>query len=380
MEVKKILSTKHDSTVKLVEYNGSHYVVKDYEHYTASMMIETNILVSSKHQNIIPIFKILYAEDHVSIMMPYMKYCLFELLDILSMEEKIDYLLQICHGIRYLHYNHIIHMDLKPDNIVIDNEGAYLIDFGSASYLLNDKVLMFRSRCTVTHQAPEAFRNIYEVDLSFDIWSLGIIILEVFSGRPIHTYIEGSNEISNDQMQKFIDSNQFLKCILKYVPKELQPCLSKDPSLRPTIDKVISKLLTIRDMFGLPSTLEYDTYTCLYLSFVPMKNYSQKECRYYKSFLRCLEKKYPGFYKFYSIQIFYAIFDLINRIYSHFGTDVDERFLIEAIKICHECLEGCFLPIYNILPEVADSESIRKQIIMKTDGIIFQFKTSEQIV
>ena len=372
MEFIKNLSIKQNSTVTLVKYNERLYVIKDYEYYTASMMIETNILTSSRHQNIIPIFKILHTGDHLSLMMPFIKYCLFDLLGILSMEEKIDYLLQICYGIRYLHHNHIIHMDLKPDNIMIDDGIAYLIDFGNASYLLKDKLPMFQSKCTVTHQAPEAFANIYEVDLSFDIWSLGIIILEVFSGKPIHTYLEVTNEIT-DQMQKFIASKEFLQYILKYVPKKLRSCLSENPALRPSIDKVIRKLLSIRAMLNLPSTFHYDTYTCLYVSFVPMKNYSKRECRYYKNFLRRLGKKYPGFEYFYSIQICYAILDLINRIYTHFGAGVDEGFLVEAIKMCHECLEGFSFPIDEVLSEVLDSESIRKQIIMKTRGTIVQF-------
>jgi serine/threonine-protein kinase len=92
----------------------------------------------------------------------------------------------ICRGIGSAHQLGIVHRDLKPPNILLnDNNLVKVVDFGLAaasqaeSRLTKTGVLLG----TPTYMAPEQVRN-RAIDVRTDIYSLGIIMYEMFTGRP----------------------------------------------------------------------------------------------------------------------------------------------------------------------------------------------------
>ena len=98
-------------------------------------------------------------------------------------EEVIKYILkQILEGLNFLHSNHIIHRDIKSDNILYNTSGDIkLADFGYAAQLTKQEDLR-KTRCgTVCWMAPELIdKQPYNVKI--DIWSLGIVALELAEG------------------------------------------------------------------------------------------------------------------------------------------------------------------------------------------------------
>ncbi|RXN02729.1 myosin light chain smooth muscle-like protein [Labeo rohita] len=104
--------------------------------------------------------------------------------EIVMILEYVNYMRQILEGIQYIHSKHIIHLDLKPENIVCVNGAGTLIkiiDFGLACKLEPGKRLMVLHG-TPEFAAPEVV-NYEPVDLATDMWSIGVICYILLSGE-----------------------------------------------------------------------------------------------------------------------------------------------------------------------------------------------------
>lgn len=97
---------------------------------------------------------------------------------------------QILLGIKFYHSLGVLHCDLKPENIMLTEDKAYvkIIDFGSGCFINKKAFTYIQSRY---YRAPEVILQI-GYDMKIDMWSLGCIIAEIVMGKPIFT---GRDEI-----------------------------------------------------------------------------------------------------------------------------------------------------------------------------------------
>ena len=104
-----------------------------------------------------------------------------------SWEDIARRMIEIATAIGYVHQQGFYHRDLKPGNILIDNEGhAHVADFGLAVHEDALRVLKGKAAGTPQYMSPEQVRGeTHWIDGRTDIWALGVILYELLSGhRP----------------------------------------------------------------------------------------------------------------------------------------------------------------------------------------------------
>ncbi|XP_062840934.1 myosin light chain kinase, smooth muscle [Trichomycterus rosablanca] len=96
----------------------------------------------------------------------------------------VDYMRQILQGVQYMHQQNIVHLDLKPENIVCENRTGFrikIIDFGLARKL-DPSTSLKVMQGTPEFVAPEVI-NFEPVCLAADMWSIGVICYILLSGE-----------------------------------------------------------------------------------------------------------------------------------------------------------------------------------------------------
>jgi serine/threonine-protein kinase len=148
---------------------------------------ETKIIARLEHAAIVPVYDVGRDRDQLFFVMRYMTGgSLIERIQrrTLSLAEIGHILQRIAAALDYAHSKGVIHRDVKPGNILFDEfENAYISDFGIAKFAQGAARLTHSGIIgTPTHMSPEQARG-EDVDGRSDIYSLGVILFEMLSGK-----------------------------------------------------------------------------------------------------------------------------------------------------------------------------------------------------
>merc|ERR1719263_1951250 len=139
---------------------------------------------------------------------------------------------QIMIGLNHLHGHHLLHRDIKPENILHNSAGEVkLTDFGIAKDLDATLAMAGTFVGTVTYMSPERCLG-EEYSLASDIWSVGMVIYELATGRYPFTNIESFPALFEqlcDKPEPRLDPVLFPPELCAFVGY----CLTRDLAQRP---------------------------------------------------------------------------------------------------------------------------------------------------
>ena len=153
----------------------------------------------------------------------------------------ISWLIQACLALKYIHNLHVIHRDIKPQNIFLTKNGIIKIgDFG-ISKILNQNHRNAKTHIgTPLYMAPEVIES-KKYDYKADIWSLGITFFELMSFKEPY---KGNNEYSLYLNIVRGNKNKSINDIIYDYSEELynivNKMISNNPSQRPDIDEILN--------------------------------------------------------------------------------------------------------------------------------------------
>lgn len=148
---------------------------------------EAKAAAALSHPNIATVFEINEYEDNPFIVMEYIEgKTLNNLLEkeMFKLKDVISISVQVAEGLKAAHSKNIVHRDIKCGNIILSKEGqAKILDFGLAKTNMSTKLTKLGSTLgTVAYMSPEQVIG-GTVDHRTDLWSLGIVIFEMLTGR-----------------------------------------------------------------------------------------------------------------------------------------------------------------------------------------------------
>ncbi len=145
----------------------------------------------------------------------------------LDIKEAVGIAIQIAQGLEAAHNNHIIHRDIKPQNIMISREGKVKVaDFGIAKAVSNNTYSQ-NAVGSVHYLSPEQARGGY-CDEKSDIYSLGVTLYEMLTGK---LPFAGENNVS---------------VAVQHLQSEAQPVRELVPEVQSSLDRIVQKCMQKR--------------------------------------------------------------------------------------------------------------------------------------
>ena len=137
----------------------------------------------------------------------------------------IDIVVQILRAARFAHRRGVIHRDLKPHNVILDEEGrARVTDFGIARAGASDMTLTGSVMGTAQYLSPEQAQG-FAVSSASDLYSVGVILYELLTGA---VPFEGESAVA---------------IAFKQVSATPRPPSELNPAIPPTLDAVVLRAL-----------------------------------------------------------------------------------------------------------------------------------------
>ncbi|KAF8796993.1 Mitogen-activated protein kinase 1 like protein [Argiope bruennichi] len=229
--------------------------ISPFEHqtYCQRTLREIKILTRFKHENIIDIRDILRAPT-------------------------IDLMKDILRGLKYIHSANVLHRDLKPSNLLLNTTcDLKICDFGLARVAdpaYDHTGLLTEYVATRWYRAPEIMLNSKGYTKSIDIWSVGCILAEMLSNKPIFPgkhYLDQLNHILNivgspSQEDMYCIINEKARTYLQSLPRKPKvPWTSLYPNANvqalDLLDKMLTfnshRRITVEDALSHPYFTEY---------------------------------------------------------------------------------------------------------------------------
>ncbi|RNA07393.1 mitogen-activated kinase 14 [Brachionus plicatilis] len=180
-EIKLLKNVKHDNVIELFSILSPSLDYKDMN----EIYLVTDLMITDLH-NVIQFSHL--SEDHIK-----------------------SFTYQILRGLKYLHSMNLIHRDLKPRNLTVNEDcDLKIIDFGLARYESENLTGYVAAR---SYRAPEIMLKWSNYDKKIDVWSVGCILFEMYTRRVLFPGTDHINYLNRIMDVVGYPSEEFLQQI-----------------------------------------------------------------------------------------------------------------------------------------------------------------------
>ncbi|XP_044287652.1 cyclin-dependent kinase 15 [Varanus komodoensis] len=151
---------------------------------------EVSLLKGLKHANIVLLHDIIQTKESLTLVFEYMHIDLARYMSQhpggLHSHNIMLFTFQLLRALAYLHNHHILHRDLKPQNLLLSRYGELkLADFGLARAKSLARQAYSAEVVTLAYRPPDVLLGATDYSSDIDIWGAGCIFVEMFQGQPL---------------------------------------------------------------------------------------------------------------------------------------------------------------------------------------------------
>ncbi|KAM0687834.1 negative regulator of the PHO system [Conglomerata obtusa] len=156
---------------------------------------EIAIMRKLKHPNILTLIEVIHNPNLLTLVFEYIDYDLKKYLSV-RRTNILPLIHQLLEGVAEIHQRKIVHRDLKPQNILVTSNGLLKIaDFGLARSM-EFKMPAYNSEVvTLWYRSPELLQGDEDYDVYIDMWSVGCIIFEMITNKPLFPGKDNLNQL-----------------------------------------------------------------------------------------------------------------------------------------------------------------------------------------
>ncbi|KAG9509796.1 Cyclin-dependent kinase 1-A, partial [Fragariocoptes setiger] len=193
-----VYKARHKETNKIVALKKIRLENED-EGVPSTAIREISLLKELNHPNVVLLQDVHMSENRLYLIFEFLSMDLKRYIDSLPDNEYMDpmllksYLYQMLEALIFCHKRRVIHRDLKPQNLLIDDKGTIkLADFGLARAFGIPVRAYTHEVVTLWYRAPEVLLNGSRYSTPVDMWSIGCIFSEMATKKPL---FQGDSEI-----------------------------------------------------------------------------------------------------------------------------------------------------------------------------------------
>ncbi|WP_053228409.1 serine/threonine protein kinase [Spirochaeta cellobiosiphila] len=195
---------------------------------------EARLMMEFKHENIVDVYDHFKEGTSYYIVMEYVDGTALDKLlkqeRYLSEEMALLIFYDSCRALHYAHKKGVVHRDIKPGNILLSRRGeAKLVDFGIASSREDQEEGLTQDGMTLgtpSYMAPEQFESTRTVDLRADVYSMGVMLYEMVTGKKPYPGSFSAELLGQIQKGKYTNPRKVNPQVGKLSQKIIKKCMS----------------------------------------------------------------------------------------------------------------------------------------------------------